>query len=92
MFELGLDILLFVVSISLLLCFIRLYKGPTTPNRTVAFDLIAIHAVALIVLIAIRYEQPVLLDAAIITAVLGFLGTVVFAHFIEESPFQDEDR
>ena len=91
-FDIGLSLLLVVTSISLLLCFIRLYKGPTTPNRTVAFDLIAIHAVALIVLIAIRYEQEVLLDAAIITAVLGFLGTVVFAHFIEESPYQDEDR
>ena len=37
---------LVVLALSLLLCFVRLYLGPNPPNRTVAFDTIAIHAVS----------------------------------------------
>lgn len=84
-------VLMALLSLALPLCFARLFLGPTTPNRTVAFDTTALIAVGLLVLAAIRFEQPVLLDAAIITAVLGFLGTVMFAHFIEASPFEGEE-
>jgi len=34
----------------------------------------------------------VLLDAALITAILGFLGTVMFAHFIEQTPSGEEEE
>lgn len=91
-FELGLDILMGLTALSLIICFRRLYIGPTASNRAAAFDLIAVHAAGLIVLYAIRFGQQVLLDAAIITAVLGFLGTVLFARYIEESPNPDKDR
>lgn len=91
-FEYGLDFLMILTATSLAICFIRLYMGPTASNRAVAFDLIAVHAVGLIVLYAIRFGESVLLDAAIITAVLGFLGTVLFAHYIEASPNPDKDR
>ncbi len=85
-FESGIEILMIVVSLSMAVCFARLYVGPTTPDRTVAFDLISVHAVGLLVLASMRFEDSVLLDAALITAILGFLGTVMFAHFVEESP------
>lgn len=83
------DILLAGVSLSLLLCSVRLYRGPTVPNRAVAFDLIAAHAVGLFVLLAIRTEEAHLLDGAIITLLLGFLGTVMLARFLE-SPFNED--
>ncbi len=55
---------LVVLALSLLLCFVRLYLGPNPPNRTVAFDTIAIHAVGIIALIAMASNAPALLDAA----------------------------
>jgi multisubunit Na+/H+ antiporter MnhF subunit len=36
-----------------------------------------------------RSDAPALLDAAIITAVLGFVGTMMFARYIEKSNVQD---
>lgn len=90
-FGLWAEGLMVVVSLSMALCFARLYMGPTTPDRTVAFDLISVHAVGLLVLASMRFEDAVLLDAALITAILGFLGTVMFAHFIEQSPNRDEE-
>lgn len=82
-FEWGLEFLLILLSISLMICFIRLYMGPDVPNRTVAFDLITTHAVGLFAIFALRSQSGVLLDGAIITMVLGFLGTLMLARYLE---------
>lgn len=87
-----LDALLTLLGISLLICFVRLYIGPNPPNRTVAFDTIAIHAVGIMALFAIRSDAIVLLDAALITAVLGFVGTMMFARYMERSNLQDWEK
>ena len=86
LFELSLGILTTLVTFSLLLCFGRLLRGPNLPNRTVAFDLISIHAVGIFVLFAVSSRSFVLLEGAIITAVLGFLGTMMFARALERFP------
>lgn len=82
-FDRVLELLILILVISLSICFIRLYLGPDVPNRTVAFDSIAIHTVSLIALFAIRNGTPSLLDVAIVTAVLGFLGTTMLARYLE---------
>lgn len=86
LFELSLVFLMTLLSISLLLCFGRLLRGPNLPNRTVAFDLISIHAVGIFLLFAVSSNSYVLLEGAIITAVLGFLGTMMFARALERFP------
>jgi multisubunit Na+/H+ antiporter MnhF subunit len=90
-FEGWIGVLMAVLSVAIVLCFVRLYLGPTTANRAVAFDLISVNGVGLMVLFALRFDEPVLLDAALITAVLGFLSTVMLAHFIERSPTGGEE-
>lgn len=89
LFVRGVDVLITVLTISLLLCAWRLYRGPNTPNRTAAFDLIAVHAVGIFALEALRINSSDLLDGAIITAVLGFLGALMFARFLEQSDEKD---
>jgi multicomponent Na+:H+ antiporter subunit F len=88
-FALWLDLLLGLLALSLALCFVRLYIGPDVPNRTVAFDLIALHTVGLVALFAIRNQAPMLLEIALVTAVLGFLGTVLLAHYLEYQRHSD---
>ncbi len=82
-FDLWLSGLMTLLAISLSICFIRLLRGPDVPNRTVAFDLIAVHAVGIFALFAVQRSSEVLLEGAIITAVLGFLGTVMLGRFLE---------
>lgn len=89
MFLPWIDILIAILSISLIICFVRLYLGPDVPNRTVAFDVISVHAVGIFALFAVRSDAFVLLEGAIVTAVLGFLGTVMFARFLEQSAGED---
>ena len=88
-FLLWIHLLIAVLSISLVICFIRLYRGPDVPNRTVAFDTIAIHTVVSFVLFCIRSRTFTLREGAIVTAVLGFLGTVMFARYLERSPEEE---
>ncbi len=88
-FDQALDILIGILAVSLLLCFIRLAIGPDVPNRTVAFDAIAVHAVGMLALFAVRIDAPALVDVAIVTAVLGFLGTTMLARYLERTRIAD---
>ena len=45
--------------------------------------MIAIHAVGIIALIAMASNAPPCFDAAVVTAVLGFVGTMMFARYME---------
>lgn len=88
-FQMGIEILIGLLAFSLILCFIRFFIGPDLPDRTVAFDLISIHAVAIIALFAMRSGSAVLADATIVISVLGFLGTLMLARYWEQSGNQE---
>lgn len=64
--------------------FLRLLRGPTLLDRVVALDLLAFITVALIAVMAIDSGQRALIDVAITVALIAFIGTVVFARFLEE--------
>jgi multicomponent Na+:H+ antiporter subunit F len=72
-----------MLSLAVVLAFARLLRGPTLPDRVVALDLIALEVVAAVAVYDIATEQPVLFDAAIVLALLAFLGTVAFARYLE---------
>lgn len=72
-----------LLSLSLILAFIRLVRGPSLPDRVVALDIAIIMAMGIIAVYAVQYNQPVFLDVALILALLSFLGTVAFAYYIE---------
>jgi multicomponent Na+:H+ antiporter subunit F len=83
------DPLLAILGLALLLAFIRLVRGPTLPDRVVALDLMAVLAVAIITLYAIATNERILLDAAIVLALITFLGTVAFARYVERRSQDD---
>jgi multisubunit Na+/H+ antiporter MnhF subunit len=84
----SIEILITLLVASIIICFIRLVRGPDVANRAVAFDLIAVHAVGIIALFAVYSGSPVLADAAIVISVLGFLGTLMLARYWEQSKNQ----
>lgn len=73
-----------LLTIAVILAFVRLARGPTLPDRVVALDLIATLMIGIIAVYAIATDEPVLLDLAIVLALISFLGTVAFAHYIEK--------
>lgn len=80
----ALDVAMLLVSISLGLCILRLWRGPSLPDRVVALDQIGIHVVGLAVLYSIQVDEIVFLDVAIVTALLAFITTAAFARYLEQ--------
>ena len=83
MLELISQITLATLGVALLIAFIRLVKGPTLPDRIVAMDLLGVLVVGLIVVLAGVSGVRATLDAAIVIALVGFLGTVAYATYVE---------
>lgn len=71
------------LSLALVLTTLRLFRGPTLPDRVVALELISMISVGLIFLVAIEVDKPVLVDVAIVVALIAFIGTVAFAYYME---------
>ena len=72
-----------MLCLAMLLAFIRLAIGPSTPDRVVALDLLAIIAVGMIIVYSVATSLAVFLDAAIVLALVGFAGTVAFSRYLE---------
>ena len=83
-FQLAMGLLMLVTSVSLSATVWRLLQGPSIPDRATAFDMVMIHLVGLIAMYVVITGELVLIDAVIVVSVLGFLGTVALARFIEE--------
>ena len=77
------QITLVMLGLALLVAFIRLVKGPTLPDRIVAMDLFGVLVVGLIVVLAGWSGVRATLDAAIVIALVGFLGTIAYATYVE---------
>jgi len=74
---------LVTLGVALLIAVVRLVKGPTLQDRVVAMDLIGVLVVGLIVVLAASTQVPATLDAAIVIALIGFVGTVAYATYVE---------
>jgi len=60
----------------------RLLKGPCAPDRILALDTLYINAIALLVLLGIHLASPLHFEAALLIALMGFVGTVALAKFL----------
>ena len=83
MLDIASQIALGTLGLALLIAVARLVKGPTLPDRVVAMDLIGVLVVGLIVVVAAWTGERATLDAAIVIALIGFVGTVAYATYVE---------
>ena len=72
-----------LLGLAVVFAFVRLARGPSLPDRVVALDFIAAVGVAFCALAAIAFELAVLLDVAMLVALISFVGTVAFARYLE---------
>lgn len=77
-------VILPILTVSVILVFIRLFRGPSIVDRVIALDLIITIGIGIITIFSIRADQHVMLDVAIILALIAFLGTVAFSYYIEK--------
>ena len=62
---------------------IRFVKGPTAGDRSVALDTLTTILVAALVLLAYIFDRYIYLDVALVYGVLGFIGVIVLARYLE---------
>jgi len=70
------------VALALLLALFRLFAGPTRADRVLALDTMVINAIALILLLGIHQTSTTYFEAALLLAMVGFVGTVAYCKFL----------
>ncbi len=71
------------LAVGALLSVVRLVRGPSIADRVVASDLFLTFLVMAAATLSARSGQGVYLEAMLVVAVVGFLGTAMVARFIE---------
>lgn len=77
-------IILPALSLSMVMIFIRVIKGPRLMDRVVALDLLVIVAIGFNSAYAILYNRPVIIDVSLILALIAFLSTVAFTYYYQK--------
>ncbi|MDM7322085.1 MAG: K+/H+ antiporter subunit F [Gammaproteobacteria bacterium] len=71
-----------MVSFALALSLIRLLLGPDAPDRILALDTMYINAIALLILFGLNLGSALYFEAALLIAVMGFVGTVALSKYL----------
>jgi multicomponent Na+:H+ antiporter subunit F len=73
-----------LMSLALVLAFLRLAKGPSLPDRVVALELLASLTVGFIAVSVVSSGRAPFLDVAMVIALTAFLAAVGFARYLEK--------
>lgn len=81
-FETALGIAVLVVSVASVLSLIRLIIGPSMPDRILALDTLYVNTIALVVLFGLRQGSTLYFEAALLIAIMGFIGTIALSKYL----------
>ncbi len=73
------------IILAIIIAFIRFVKGPTAADRTVAVDTLSTIGIAALVLLGYIAQRFIYLDVALVYGVLGFIGVLVIARYLEDA-------
>lgn len=82
MLNIALTVAFALVAAAFAMSLFRLLRGPSAPDRILALDTLYINAIALLVLLGIHLASPLYFEAALLIALMGFVGTVALAKFL----------
>ncbi|WP_444685094.1 Na(+)/H(+) antiporter subunit F1 [Alkalicoccus luteus] len=85
------QITLVLLAVSIILCVVRLVKGPSMADRVVALDTIGLNLIGFIGLVMMVQQTILYAEALLIIAILAFISTVSFAKFLEGGVVVDRD-
>ena len=77
-------IFLIIIGAAIILCLLRMLKGPTASDRAIAVDTVTTIVVALLVLLGFIFKRYVYLDVSLVYSVISFVGLVAIARFLEK--------
>lgn len=78
----AVDVALVGISLSMILVLVRLVRGPSTIDRVLALDTMAMNFVAMLVVLSLRFSTDLYLEAVLVLAVLAFVGTTAISKYL----------
>ena len=82
MLDTVIAIAFFLVSVALVLSFMRLVIGPEVADRILALDTLYLNSIALLILLGIHLNSALYFEAALLIAVMGFIGTLALSKYL----------
>ncbi|SEN39123.1 K+/H+ antiporter subunit F [Nitrosomonas marina] len=82
MLAISIQIALALVTAAVVMSFWRLLRGPDIPNRILALDTLYINTIAILVLLGIHLASALFFEAALLIALMGFIGTVALCKYL----------
>lgn len=76
------EVAVLLLGAAMLLCMVRLVRGPDIEDRILALDTLYVNALALLIVLGVRLAEPTFYEAALLIGMLGFVGTVALARFL----------
>ena len=83
MLTIALVVATIMLTVAFVLILYRLVRGPDLEDRVMALDALYINAVALLLVYGIELRSDLYFEAALLIALLGFVGTVALAKFLQ---------
>lgn len=71
-----------LVAAAVAMSFWRLLRGPSVPDRILALDTLYINSIALLMLLGIHLGSALFFEAALLIALMGFIGTVALCKYL----------
>ena len=82
MLSIALPIALVMVGLAIALNLWRLVIGPDMTDRILALDTLTINGIALVLMLGIALGSSLYFEAALILAMMGFVGTVALCKYL----------
>jgi multicomponent K+:H+ antiporter subunit F len=89
MLDISIKIVFAAIAVSMVLTLYRVIKGPSAPDRILALDTLYVNAVALLVLLGIQDRTSIYFEAALLIALMGFVGTVALSRYLARGDVMD---
>lgn len=90
--DLGITALVILALAAAALALLRIIRGPSQADRIIALDILLAAAIALAIAAGLLTSRTVFIDVAMGLALVGFVGTIGWARFVEQSGRNGEDR
>lgn len=71
-----------LIALAIVFCMVRLVRGPSAPDRILALDTLSVNAIAFLVVLGVDQGSAIYFEAALLIAMMGFVGTVALAKFL----------
>lgn len=92
MIEIILMLSLGFLALSMMATIFRLVKGPTTPDRVQALDILGINLISGVAIFSVLLKTHAFMEVILLIGILSFIGTIAFGRFMERGVVIERKR